>query len=131
MPRPEIERLRKVGHWLAVNGEAIYGTSATLFGDEVGSFSATEVDQDGKPKFTPAWKWRSTTSANRIYIELLSWPKNQFHLETIPRHVSGAFLLADKAEHPLQITKTATGIDIALPRSAPDPLASVLVLTTD
>ena len=36
--RAEVERLRGVGKWLAVNGEAIYGTQPTLFGDEAGSF---------------------------------------------------------------------------------------------
>ena len=32
VPQPEADRLRAMGAWLAVNGEAIYGTQPTLFG---------------------------------------------------------------------------------------------------
>jgi alpha-L-fucosidase len=128
VPPAEVERLHEVGKWLALNGEAIYGTQPTLFGSEAGSLSPTEKDKEGKPKFIPTWNWRSTTSAHKIYIELFTWPSGSFHLDKTPREISGAYLLADKARKPLKITKTATGIDIALPSQAPDPIATVLVL---
>jgi alpha-L-fucosidase len=131
VPPAEIARLHAVGRWLAANGEAIYGTRPTLFGDEAGSFSATEKDREGKPKFIPAWNWRSTTAADRIYIELFTWPQGSFHLDNLSRTVTGAYLLADKSMKPLKITKTSTGIDIALPSRALDPIATVLVLKTN
>ena len=130
IPPAEVERLRQVGQWLAVNGEAIYGTHATLFGDEGGRSSTTEKDADGKQKFIPAWNWRSTTTADRIYVEIFTWPKGNFHIEKLPRSVTSAYLLADKARTPLKLTKTANGIDIALPDHAFDPIATVLVLKT-
>jgi alpha-L-fucosidase len=130
VPPPEVERLHAVGKWLSVNGEAIYGTQPTLFGPEAGSFSTTEKDGEGKPKFVPAWKWRSTTKADTIYIELFSWPNGSFHLDKTPRIVTSAYLLADPKHKPLPIKQTATGIDIQLPTAPLDPIATVLVLKT-
>lgn len=130
VPQPEIERLKEVSKWIDVNGEAIYGTKPTLFGEEAGSFSTTEKDKEGKPKFIATWKWRSTTSANKIYIELFTWPDGKFHLDNSPRVITGAYLLGDKSKKPLKVTHSGTGVDVALPGTAPDPIATVLVLQT-
>jgi alpha-L-fucosidase len=130
VPPPEVERLRQVGKWLDVNGAAIYGTHPTLFGSEAGAFSKTEKDTEGKPKFIPEWKWRSTTTADKIYIEIFAWPNGSFHLDKLPRQVTGAYLLSDKSKTPLKVAKSGAGIDVTLPGSAPDPIANVLVLKT-
>jgi alpha-L-fucosidase len=130
VPPAEIERLHEVGRWLAVNGAAIYGTQPTLFGDEAGSFSTTEKNDEGKPKFISAWNWRSTTTSNKIYVEIFTWPAGTFHLDKVPRTVTGAYLLADKTKRALKITEVANGIDIALPNKPLDPIATVLVLDT-
>jgi alpha-L-fucosidase len=130
IPPAEAQRLRQVGQWLAVNGEAIYGTHATLFGGEAGSYSATEKDAEGNPKFIPAWNWRSTTTADRVYIELFTWPKGRFHVDKPPRAITGAYLLAEKDKTSLKLTRNASGIDIALPDQPLDSIATVLVLKT-
>jgi len=42
--------------------------------------------------------------------------------------ITKAFLLADPERKPLPVTQTATGVSIALPQKAPDPIASVVCL---
>ena len=113
-----------------MNGAAIYGTQPTLFGPEAGSFSTTLKDKEGKPKFIPSWDWRSTTTADKIYIELFTWPSGSFHLQNVPRTVTSAYLLADPERKPLKVTPNGGGIDIELPAKALDPIATVLVLNT-
>ncbi len=130
VPLPEVERLQAMGRWLAVNGDAIYGTRPTLFGAEAGQFSSTEKDESGNPKFVPSWKWRSTTKPDKIFIHFFEWPGTMFRLENIPRSVAGAYLLADKSQTPLKISSVAGGIDISLPAQPLDPIATVLVLET-
>jgi alpha-L-fucosidase len=130
VPAAEAKRLTEMGQWLAVNGEAIYGTKPTLFGAEAGALSATEKDGKGNAKFVPAWDWRSTTAADRIYIEIFKWPSGAFHLEKVPRRVTGAYLLADLTKTPLKITRTGDAVDVELPAKALDPIATVLVLET-
>ena len=130
VPAPEADRLREMGRWLAVNGEAIDGTQPTLFGAEVGSFSATEKDSRGNPRFVPAWDWRSTTAPSKIYIEIFTWPGDHtFNIPHSPRKITKAYLLADSAHTPLKFTQDR-GVDIQLPAKPLDPIATVLVLET-
>ena len=130
VPPAEVERLQQVGKWVNVNGEAIYGTHPTLFGAEAGSYSATEKDSHGKPKFIPAWNWRSTTSDHKIYIELFTWPNGVFHLDKVPRTVTSAYLLGDPLHTSLKFTQTSDALDVRLPAKALNPIATVLVLAT-
>jgi alpha-L-fucosidase len=130
VPAAEVERLQAVGRWIGVNGEAIYATQPTLFGDEDGTLSATEKDKNGKPKFVPAFDWRSTTAKDKVYIEIFHWPTGGFHVEKMPRKVTGAYLLADPAKKQLKWKQTGASVDVTLPAAALDPVATVLVLTT-
>src|SRR5271163_4242032 len=130
VPAPEVERLHQMGEWLAVDGEAIYGTGPTLFGAEAGAFSATAEDKNGTPKFVPAWDWRSTTTPDKIYIEIFKWPNGTFHLDKLPRKVTSAYLLADSTHTSLKLTQTGDSLDVQLPAKALDPIATVLVLKT-
>jgi alpha-L-fucosidase len=130
VPTAEVERLQQMGRWLKVNGEAIYDTQPTIFDVPTGTFSATENGRGGQPKFTPTWNWRSTTKADKVYVEIFTWPKGSFHVDKMPRKVTSAYLLADKAHKPLKVTQNGDSLDVKLPAKALDPIATVLVLNT-
>lgn len=135
IPAPSVDRLREIGVWLKVNGEAIYGTGMTAFGPEVGTMSAEEKDKNGKPKFVPSWKWRCTTKAapagsgqaGRLYLHLFEWPAGPFVLPAVKGKIGKAYLLADRSQS-LNVAQTADQVTIHLPARAPDPIASVVCL---
>ncbi len=128
IPQPEIDRLKEVGAWMKLNGDAIYGTGPTIFGAECGVFSPTEKDSKGKPKFIPAWDWRCTTKPGNIYIHIFNWPAGQIQLPAVKGKITKAYLLADWRQGALKFQQTAQGVTVQLPDKAPDAIASVLCL---
>ena len=91
----------------------------------------TEKDKNGNPNSFPPGTGAPPPRPDKIYIEIFAWPANgAFHLDKLPRKVTGAYLLADKAHKPLKLTHTGEGLDIHLPAKAFDPIATVLVLNT-
>jgi alpha-L-fucosidase len=120
--------LKTVGAWMKVNGEAIYDTGPTPFGAEDGEYDPTEKDKKGKPVFHRKWDWRCTTKPGVLYIHLLKWPKDKFELTDVKGTVTKAYLLADPQRTPLKIEQDKGQLTVSLPATAPDPIASVLVL---
>ena len=125
IPGPSIQRLREVGAWMKVNGEAIYGTSASPF-----------------PHGLP-WG-RATRKGKTLYLYVFDWPKDGKLVVPLDVKPVKAYLLAakDKAlETDLAPTtnngtlvlggKKSTGgkgLTIRLPAEAPDKIVSVIAL---
>jgi len=108
IPEPEVERLKQIGAWLKVNGEAIYGAAASPF-----------------PK---AFSWgRVTQRGNRLYLHVFDWPKDGKLLLPMKNEVAKAALLVDP-QTAFATTLGSEGAEITLPASAPDPIASVVTV---
>lgn len=108
---PAIERLKAIGEWMSVNSESIYGTKASpLASLEWGR--CTRKEADGK-----------TT----LYLHVFDWPSNSVLLVPgLKNKVQNAYLLAGRKT--LAARATGAGVEISLPETAPDDVASVVVL---
>jgi alpha-L-fucosidase len=127
IPQPSVDILRKVGQWLKVNGESIYGASPTPFGAEFGKVNEMKKDQRGQPVFEQAKDWRATAKPGRLYIHLFNYPK-EFTLDGVKGKVTKAYLLADPQRKGLKFTQADGKLVLQLPEKAPSDLASVIRL---
>lgn len=111
IPEPSIQRLKEVGAWMRVNGDAIYGTTASPFRKL-------------------AWG-RCTTKANArggtLYLHVFDWPADgRLVVPGLRSDVTGAKLLATGKSVGTSIT--GEGVVLRLPVKAPDSIASVIAL---
>ena len=120
IPQASQDNLRRVGRWLKVNGEAIYGARPTPFGAELGA------RLDGG-QFREAKDWRCTTKPGKLYFTLFTWPAGSFQLPPMKAKPTKAWLLAD-ARTPLPLALAGGQTTVSLPEKAPDNLASVIAV---
>ncbi|HXI89087.1 MAG TPA: alpha-L-fucosidase [Blastocatellia bacterium] len=112
IPQPSVERLAEVGRWMKVNGESIYGTTASPFAKQL-SFG------------------RATSKGGRIYLHVFDWPADgRLQVPSWGKTVKTAFLLANP-KTALKFSQSGESITVQTPPKAPDPIASVVVLETD
>jgi len=107
VPQPSIERLAEVGKWMKINGEAIYGTTASPF------------------SYLP-WG-RCTQKGNKLYLHVFDWPKDGKISLPVLNKISRAYLLADPKKT-LKVEKSKSKNTITLAGNAPDKIASVVVV---
>jgi alpha-L-fucosidase len=107
IPEPSVVRLREMGQWLARNGEALYGTSASPF------------------KRLP-WG-RCTTKPGKLFLHVFALPADgKLLVPGLLNKVSKVYALADKRELPFnaaegQLALSVLGVN-------PDPVATVIAV---
>ncbi|MCU0782746.1 MAG: alpha-L-fucosidase [Verrucomicrobia bacterium] len=111
IPDPSIERLKAVGAWMKVNGEAIYATTATPF------------------KRLPWGRCTQKVSGGEttLYLHVFNWPADgNLVVPGLKNSVKSARLLAGGRK--LKFRNTADGVVVEVPATAPDKISSTVVL---
>ena len=135
IPQVYRDELGKVGRWLAMNGEAIYGTRPWIKYGEGPTQIKTGYDTE------PLDPWsgkdiRFTSKGEVLYVIPLAWPEgNAFAIKSLSTDVSqlgpiaSIKLLGHKV--PLKWTRDANGLTIELPEEPAGEYAFVFRLTPE
>ncbi|NUQ23215.1 MAG: alpha-L-fucosidase [Saprospiraceae bacterium] len=110
-PQQSIDRLRDIGAWMRLNGESIYGTSAS-------PFHHTDWGRVTQ---------KSLGKNSRLYFHVFDWPKSGLlEVHNLGNTVTKAYLLAGGQAVPFR--KKGFSLSLQLPAAAPDPVNTVIVV---
>ena len=112
IPDASIERLKEIGTWMKINGQAIHETTASPFSRQL------------------AWG-RCTTkisgSKTTLYLHVFDWPADgELLVPGLMNHVKSASLLAGGKK--LKAENREDGVAISVPVEAPDKISSTIAL---
>jgi alpha-L-fucosidase len=124
IPEPEQQMLREIGAWLALNGEAIYGSRPwKVFGEGPTQVSEGAFTDAKRAAFTGE-DIRFTTKGDTLYAIALAWPGERLTIKSLGTSagllggkVSGVELLGHAG--PLTWEQGEYGLTIALPEQPP------------
>ncbi|MGB6042424.1 MAG: hypothetical protein WBF93_04620, partial [Pirellulales bacterium] len=99
--------------WMKVNGEAIWGTTASPYTEQL------------------SWG-RVTSKPDKLYLHVFAWPDTgQLIVPRLAENLgpfSQSYLLSDPQKTDLKISQKSDDWIVHVPDHAPDPVASVIVL---
>ena len=112
-PQQSVDRLREIGNWMKVNGEAIYSAKASPF-KSLSWGRCTHKTIDG---------------GVRLFLHVFDWPSDgKLVVPGILNKAKQAYLLADSKRAPLVVARGEDALVVSVPAKAPDSVNSVIVL---
>jgi len=130
----ERDLLYRIGDWLAVNGEAIYGTRPFIVSGE-GPTEVTDsfLSDADRADFTAA-DIRFTTRADIVYATPLDWPQGQLLIRSLAEgspHLPGPIASIELIgnEKPLAFERRTDGLSVTLPQPTSGSVLPVLRIT--
>ena len=131
----ETRLLHRIGDWLAVNGEAVYGTRPFAVSGEGPTEVRDSFLSDARRADFTERDIRFTTRADLVYAAALRWPADGTLLiktlaegsPQLPGPIASVELLGRR--DPLPFDRRADGLAIELPRPSTDDILPVLRVT--
>ena len=109
-PSESVDLLAKIGAWMKINGEAVYGTTASPWGLFDWGRCTKKVTKNG----------------TSLYFSVFQWPTDgKLVIPGVKNSVVSAKLLATGAKVKSTLKKDGN-LTLTLPATAPDPVATVI-----
>ena len=110
-PQESIQRLKEIGKWMKVNGESIYGTTASPFAEL--SWGRCTKKTGGDKEI--------------LYLHVFDWPSDgNLEVPELKNAILNAYLLANK--EPLKTISYKEGVVIEVSKGPLDVIDTVIVL---